>query len=260
MLRVAFEAVFAMRRLSHGIQLLKLMCRLGLVLAFLLGVTPRVGAFEPCSLDGFGSVPCGRAQTDAFSKNFGKYFRASNTVLVITPENGKTRSYPTIDENSADDRSASVVGVLESFPLFIIAHYFGEGGDIELVNYLTGENFVISGQPILSPDKKRLLVFSEAVESNYLPNHLTIYRLVQNRLFEEATLNGDENPEQSWGPVEPKWNNASTITYQKKRFEANGEVLTPVTLILRNDGWYSSEQPSKPLLRADAVTDGVRAN
>ena len=95
-------------------------------------------------------------------------------------------------------------------------------------------------------DNQRLLIYSEAVESNYYPNQLSIYKVTDGRLYLEYMVDGDSASTYSWGPIDPSWKDARTIQFTKKWYAEAGEMRRFISLVLNEDGWSSSGQPNKP--------------
>ena len=98
------------------------------------------------------------------------------------------------------------------------AHLY-EGTGYLLVSHRTGDMVRIQAPPIFSPDDNRFATASEDLESRYNPNEIQIWRIGENAIVLEWSLEPAGNPvvitPDAWGPKNLRWISPTEIRVQK---------------------------------------------
>ncbi len=101
------------------------------------------------------------------------------------------------------------------------AHLY-EGTGYLLVSHRTGDMVRIQAPPIFSPDGNRFATASEDLESRYNPNEIQIWRIGENAIVLEWSLEPAGNPvvmtPDAWGPKNLRWISPAEIHVQKVTF------------------------------------------
>jgi hypothetical protein len=117
---------------------------------------------------------------------------------------------------------------------FLIHRQSYEGHDYLMVHRQTGRLFALHDVPVVSPDRQRLVTASNGVTGGYSPNAIQIWRLSDNGLELEQTL----QPE-GWGPSEATWLANDTISVTKTRPNpVEGAPAASATLQVTNNGTW----------------------
>jgi hypothetical protein len=115
-----------------------------------------------------------------------------------------------------------------------------------LVSLNSGEKFQFDGfnKPTLSPDGKRLLVYSQDMVADYYSNYISIYQIDQYTIKVEVEFSGDrtERNDDIWGPDQPRWINNDTLTYDELRYvgDNSGMQATHIKLQFIHGQWKKS--------------------
>lgn len=174
-------------------------------------------------------------------QRYGRYIEDDRSGLTINPENGRPVQFQRVLVENGEHVDPTVVAALVDFDLLLVMEQYYEGYALFMVNFKTGQRLPFGGWPIISPDRARFLVHSEAIESNYNSNMFAVYRVGQYYVGLEYYVDGDSET-YSWGPFDPKWVDPSTIQFVKKWYSAEGLNERPVTLRLFDSGWENIEQ------------------
>jgi hypothetical protein len=161
--------------------------------------------------------------------------KRSGGELILQLRGG--RSLSVRDEQRPDDQAATVKynfrDYLGKIGYFLIHRQFYEGSDYLMVHERTGSRYALHNVPVLSPDQQRLVTASDGVTGGYSPNAVQIWRLTQNGMEMEQTIEP-----QGWGPSDPKWTDNHTIRLTKKYPAAGpGEPRTESATLKRNGKW-----------------------
>lgn len=200
-------------------------------------------------------LACSKADSALLKQKYGKYFVDTVDSLRIVATNGKELVLARNKDESPAVAEPGVIASIEPFNLLLVIVAQWEGYELHLVNYKHGAHFKVDGWPLVSPDNKRMLIHSEAVESNYHPNQLSIYKVTGGYLRLEYFVDGDSASTYSWGPIDPSWTDARTVHFLKKWYGDTGEMRQRVTLRLDRDGWSNSGKANKPF---HATPNGAR--
>jgi WD40 repeat protein len=109
------------------------------------------------------------------------------------------------------------------------AHLY-EGTGYLLVSHRTGDMVRIQAPPIFSPDGNRFATASEDLESRYNPNEIQIWRVSENAIVLEWSLEPAGNPvvitPGAWGPMNLRWISPTEIRVQKVTFNPDTFMRT----------------------------------
>lgn len=165
---------------------------------------------------------CGNQLGAAVLANYPNNVFFRNKDLVISPVSGPERIFNR-EESFGWYSTPKPLFVIEPFRLVLVYEWEWEGRDVFLVSLDTGEQINLDGWPLLSPDGKRILVYSEAIESNYYANIVAVYRLASPRPYLELILNGDDRSDYTWGPTAPAWDGPNAFHFTKEWWGENNE-------------------------------------
>lgn len=88
-------------------------------------------------------------------------------------------------------------------------HYW-EGGAHLLVDDSTGKGTRVPAAPVVSPDRRRLVVASEAGAAGYAPNALQVWQVTPAGLVLEWEAQPDD-----WGAADPRWQDSMTVRFRR---------------------------------------------
>ena len=151
-------------------------------------------------------------------------------------------------EGYEEYRSYNVLGVLEPgrFVVINVGRYVGR--QVRLVSLDDGAVHEINGIPLVSPDKKRILVYSMDIDANYDSNFLAIFRELGSRLEREFLLSGDNDVANQWGPEGVRWLSSSKIFFRRATHSSNGGYASePLELVLHGVKWSTIQQSNSSL-------------
>jgi hypothetical protein len=127
---------------------------------------------------------------------------------------------------------------------FLLHRQLYEGADYLLIHERRGSRQELQQVPVISPDLQRLVTASDGVSGGYSPNAVQIWRLTENKMELEYTLEP-----KGWGPSDPKWIDHRTIRLTKKYPSAAPAEPSTTSLSLKADGKWHLEEPGSPTKR-----------
>ena len=98
--------------------------------------------------------------------------------------------------------------------LLVFRAQWGEGNNYAIIDFTNGKKTYIIGRPFFSPDKKFMIVINCDIQAQYSNNGFEFYEWT-NRDFK---LIWSYDPK-SWGPVELKWLDNTTIISRNQSIE-----------------------------------------
>ena len=144
-------------------------------------------------------------------------FSRNGRKLIVKLSNGAEKTY--IDTENPDDVTGTWYSFIKYFPEIeyglIEAQYY-EGGSYYLLNMRTGKDFHIEGYPILSPNKKKIVVSNMDIEAGYSANVLSVYEVRP----ESLVLEFQEKPN-DWGPGDLRWINNDEISFTRYSWDSD---------------------------------------
>jgi hypothetical protein len=146
-------------------------------------------------------------------------------------------AFPVFKENTEDDTLPYLVAYLEEVQLAVVWVYEYRGRSVYLVNIHTGVQTQINGFPLLSPDKNRLLVYSEARSDKENANLLLIYQIRRNKLYVELIMSGDDNRIQPWNPLNVRWISPDKVEFTRLHYHNEQEEQQHHSLQLKQGKW-----------------------
>lgn len=168
-------------------------------------------------------------------RNPGLLRRESRGLEVVA--SAKVVKFPVAGGGSELMESPYLVGILDPNRLAVVWVFKWEARSIFIVDLISGQKVAIDGFPVLSPDKRHLLVYSEAIESNFFPNHIGVYRLDSGVPALVFLLNGDEVASSTWGVEKAIWKGNETIEFTRVEWLEGGRVSSIRTLSLAGGKW-----------------------
>jgi hypothetical protein len=145
-------------------------------------------------------------------------------------------------------------GFLAEIDYHLVERLFYEGNDYVLVARRSGAQTIVAARPIISPDRKRILVVATCGLSGFCPTVIQIWRRLTYTLNLEWSLYPASEPfpsvwkGEAWGPGAAEWTDSATITIELLRVDQVGEP-TPtdsVVVLRRAGGWSIVDTIPKP--------------
>lgn len=161
--------------------------------------------------------------------------RNSNFLHLQTQ--GGALAFPVFREKTDEDTQPYLVAYLDAVKLAVIWVFEYRGRSVYLVNTQTGLQTQINGFPLLSPDHKRLLVYSEAISDKENANLVVIYQIRKHKLYAELVLSGDDNRIQPWNPLDVRWVGPDKVEFTRLHYHNNKETQTLQSMQLQQGKW-----------------------
>jgi hypothetical protein len=161
--------------------------------------------------------------------------RNSNFLHVQTAAGAV--SFPIFKEKTEEDTQPFLVAYLRDVELAVVWVYEYRGRSVYLVNRQSGIQTQINGFPLLSPDKTRLLVYSEAHTDKDNANLIVIYQIRHNKLRAELVLSGDDNRLQPWNPLDMRWVSPTQVEFTRLNYQNGQEEHKKQSLRLERGKW-----------------------
>lgn len=146
-------------------------------------------------------------------------------------------SFPIFNNRSNEDTQPYLVSYLQQVQLAVVWVFEHKGRSVYLVNTETGVQTQINGLPLLSPDYKRLLVYSEARSDKENANLLVIYQIRNRKLYAELVLSGDDNRIQPWNPLHVHWVTPQQVDFTRLHYHNGQATETRQSLKLEQKKW-----------------------
>lgn len=222
------------------------------VLYVLLAMSSIVYAGEPrCVMSDYASRDCLGFLERVVLADYQKFIVKNGHTLMVRPTHGKPIVFVgnPDGEGYEDYRSYHILGVLNPgrFAVILVGRY--EGREVQLVSLDDGAIHEINGMPQVSPDGKRILVYSMDIDANYDANFIAIFRVVGSRLEKEFLLDGDNHESGIWGPIYAKWFSPSRVQFLRFTHgsDGSGYVSQPWELVRDKASWKANPQPNSSL-------------
>lgn len=180
--------------------------------------------------------PCARElEEDLMPKIPFKVQRNSNFLHLQTQAGAL--AFPIFKEKTEEDTQPYLVSYLAAAQLAVVWVFEYRGRSVYLINTQTGLQTQINGFPLLSPDNKRLLVYSEARSDKDNANLVVIYRIRNHKLYAEMVLSGDDNRIQPWNPLDVRWVSPDKVEFIRLHYHNGEEDQKLQNLQLQQGKW-----------------------
>ena len=146
-------------------------------------------------------------------------------------------AFPVFKEKTDEDTLPYLVSYLKPVQLAVVWVFEYRGRSVYLINTQTGLQTQINGFPLLSPDNKRLLVYSEARSDKENANLVVIYRIRNHKLYAEMVLSGDDNRIQPWNPLDVRWVSPDKVEFIRLHYHNDEEEQKLQSLQLQQGKW-----------------------
>ena len=135
------------------------------------------------------------------------------------------------------------VSYLPDIGYFLVKADLYEGRAFLLVNDKTGDKTWLKGPPVVSPDNRRFVTASMDLEAGYNPNEIQVWRLEPSGPELEYSANFGEQ----WGPSDPSWKDAETISFKKNVLDPGspGQLLSTPAILRRNENRWELHIPPR---------------
>lgn len=205
------------------------MRHLALILC-LIGLSQSAWAERYCPENIRNSYECYLHRERQLSREYGRHFYRKGRTVYVRLANGRITSFRDVPEDDIQSvDTVKLYALVKYFPAvgyWLVAVQFYEGSTYLLLNAKDGTATTVEGEALLSPDKRRFVVFSFDIEAGYSPNVLSIYRLAGARLIQEFV----DKPT-DWGATEVAWKNSTTVTFLKTSLADNGYATVAQALL-----------------------------
>jgi hypothetical protein len=187
---------------------------------------------KACGLSG---VPC--SNNDFESKQIERFFTKVNRKNEDLNMKTISESSIILSNKKVNQESRKVHWFLTYFQqikYYLVQVRGWEGTGYLMINASTGNINSFFGVPIISKDIKRFVVASLDLEAGYLPNRISIFRLIDNKIEKEWSKDYPTS-----GPSDATWINNTVITFFENSSKNGGQTIDKklVTIVLINDEW-----------------------
>lgn len=161
------------------------------------------------------------------SQQFGAYFEANDSLLVLTLEGNNRLSFPRKwDENRVDEAGQVVYSFAHyyaSIDYFLLHEQWYEGDGYVLVNRKNGYKLFIIGLPYISPTQNRILIINSDLEAGYTTNGIQMLSVSGDTLRTDFSLEIA-----NWEPTGAKWLSDEELLLEKSFLStSDNESLWP---------------------------------
>lgn len=132
-------------------------------------------------------------------------------VEVVEVETGRALHLRDCESEGAPHVEFSYLGPSPVPGLHIVEYALYEGGGWIVVSSLSGRQWVVSGEPRFSPDRRWMATTIYDLEAGYHRNHLDVWAVEADSLRRVLALEGGEE----WGGANLRWLTNDTIEYQR---------------------------------------------
>ncbi|MDR1761047.1 MAG: hypothetical protein LBR55_01210 [Bacteroidales bacterium] len=147
---------------------------------------------------------------------FGDYFYATDTMLVLKLANNDTLSFVTEGENTDGHTSYIFEHYFDQIDYFLLQVLYWEGNSWLLVNRKNGFKKEITGLPYISEDNTKIITVNSDLDAGYTFNGIELYTILADSLQTEF------RKETEWGPLDVKWINENEFLLKREYYHNNG--------------------------------------
>lgn len=165
--------------------------------------------------------------------------KRENKNLLLKTTNGKDVVLKNTDNPEDAENYATYFfeDYLKSIDAYLVMIQYYEGEEYCLISKKTGEQIIVPGQILLSPDKKRFISYNMDLEAGYSPNGFAIYLIKDNTFENEFELYSEE-----WGPSKVKWINNNEIEIERTVWSDNELIKDGnARCLFENSEWVCEE-------------------
>ncbi len=190
----------------------------------------------------------GRHVEAEMQSQFPGKIKRNGDKLIVRSASGEEHVFQ--DNNNENDAehyvNHLVTSRLPGLDWLVVSSGYYEGGGQALISLTSGKMFEFDGmyEPILSPDSKHVLIYSQDMDAGYSSNYISILQIDSNEIKQVIEFNGDgnEGSKDYWGPDNPRWLDNETLSYDEIRRLENGRdtQATHIKLKLIKGKWQKS--------------------
>lgn len=197
---------------------------------------------ERCKSPNITPVQCAVEQKElAELKKYSDLITRSGPSLRFKIQNGNAVELVDVHNNSDKDRIHTFVRRLKGIDFALVDVAYWEGGTNLLIDLRSGKIEDIKGEPIVSPNREKIVSSVFGGISGYLQTTINIYRITPGGLVMEWSY------QPIWEPSELRWINDSKIALTKNYLDENlllkhehsdmAYVKKPGLIEYRNNTW-----------------------
>ena len=180
------------------------------------------GYLPDCPDELHNTGACAQYFENKLLKNHRNLFQRTDRSLSINLTNGKKKVYTDVDSDSGTYYSVIKYFLDVGYALIHVGYL--EGHSYFLLNTSNGAEWKVEGYALLSPKKKRFLIYEKDLDAEYSPNVLRIYRINPQGL----DLEFDALPEH-WGPSQVRWIDEQEVVFSKDSRNPTDPNYSPET-------------------------------
>ncbi|MBN1906072.1 MAG: hypothetical protein JW927_13350 [Deltaproteobacteria bacterium] len=157
------------------------------------------------------------------------------TLKLINGDTVKLQNEPYANDSY---RIYELLSYNKDIGFYVVKQYLYEGYYTFLVSDIDGKKYQILDEPIISPDKKQLLVLSSDLYAQYNDSGVEIYSIENNVPVIKYKKMGNNESGPTWGAKNGKWISNSEIEFTKETLSDEGkEEESQVKLKKINGKW-----------------------
>jgi hypothetical protein len=161
--------------------------------------------------------------------------RSNDKLVVVTLANGTKKSFRDVFESDDDPNTVrySVVDFIEDINAYLVKVSYYEGEAYQMINRASGTKYELPGPPVVSPDGKKFVAFSDDPSGEYNPHSLQIWNVTKSSFTKAYDLKN-----KPWGVKTAKWNSNSSVRINPVRMDDFREIdMKPKTLSMSTGKW-----------------------
>lgn len=151
--------------------------------------------------------------------------RSNDKLVVVTLANGTKKNFRDVFESDDDPNTVrySVVDFIEDINGYLVKVSYYEGEAYQMINRASGAKYDLPGPPVVSPDGKKFVAFSDDPSGEYNPHSLQVWNVTKSSFTKAYDLKNA-----SWAVKDAKWVTNSSIKLRPVKF--NMDSYEEVTL------------------------------
>ena len=206
------------------------------IISFLLTIIcstfslPAHAAFPSCPESIQNSLECAIYLEKILKTKNPQLFTRTDSRLEIRLANGAFKTYFDDKQKVGEGTSYNIIQYYPDAALAVIHAQYWEGNTHYVLNLNNGQQTHIEGYPILSPDKKRIVVYALDLDAGYGPNILAIYLIQNDMLLLEFVVKPTD-----WGPSQVRWLNSKQVSFAKTWYDSKMNERTETKSIRYRD-------------------------
>ena len=184
----------------------------------------------PCATDA-AAFPCAReSEADAAARTEGRVRRAGDSLYLRV---GADRAVALADgaEGTPQAVRYAFVEAMDGLGQYLVAVYDTRGRTYALVNAATGQQEIVAGRPLVSPDGRRFVAAASVAEAGGVRGTLEVWRVEGGAVTREFTHRSE-----GWWADQPRWMGNAAIRFVRTAESPDGTSFQQRPAWLRREG------------------------